>query len=75
MLTVNTVKEYIAYKNARANATTMIKDGVLLFLCFGKWVEKDVFEILYPVVEYVRPNEKGENQCKKHNYINNGKSY
>ena len=75
MLTVNTVKEYIDYKNARANVPTMIKDGALQFLCFGKWVEKDIFDILYPVVEYVRPNEKGENQCKKNNYLNNVKSY
>ena len=68
MLTVHTVSEYIQYKDMRANTPAMIKDGVMLYWVFKKWVDKEVFDILCPQVDFVKFNEKGVNPCKKNTY-------
>lgn len=72
---VNTVSEYIEMNQKRQLVPGMIKNGKMMYRVSDKWVHKQVFEALYPKAVYSPLNEKGDNPCKKVNFIKDKKSY
>lgn len=74
--TVHTYGEVIEMTYLRQNVTTLLKDGKFTYLYNGTWIEQDVFEVLFPIPIYRKPNKAfGENPNSSQNYLNNVKSY
>jgi hypothetical protein len=76
MITVHSISLELQYRYARENVTAKIENGEMKYLHNSKWIDKDAYDILYPVAVY-QPLSKAwtENPCKKNEFVNNRKSY
>lgn len=75
-ITVNSITKLIECNDARINVPARLSNGEWRYLYNGRWIDQDAFDILFPVAVYVNPGKhKGENACKKLNFIKGQKSY
>ena len=50
----NKVSEYLKKNSDRKNIPAKIKNGKMIFFHNGKWINKEKFNELYPVYDFVR---------------------
>ena len=60
----SSLSEYIKKNSQRKYVHAKILNGEMVFNINGKWVNKQKYNELYPVYEYVKFNDKGSNPDK-----------
>jgi hypothetical protein len=74
-MTVHNISEYIKKNDIRRNSMCILSNGIKSYVVNGIGMSELEFETKYPLVDYLPLNEKGENNNKRVNFVNNIKSY
>jgi len=61
----NSIKEYIIGNQSRKNVRWLLKEGNWMFEIHPKvWGSEEMFDLYYPIYEYIKFNDKGSNPDK-----------
>lgn len=72
---VTTISEEIRLRYSREQVPAKISNGTITYLHEGNWISESEYKRLYPVPVLRMANYKGENKCKRANFVNDIKSY